>query len=57
MLVLFFVLHVSIVRECEGDGNAGMGYGGGVVVVSAGHECVGGTRGSVIVSSQLTCKG
>ena len=27
-----------------------MGYGGGVLVVSVGHECVGGTRGSGIVS-------
>ena len=27
------------------------GYGGGVVGVSAGHEYVGGTRGSGIVSS------
>ena len=34
---------------CEGDGNGGVGDGGGVVVVSAGH--VGGTRGSGIVSS------
>ena len=38
MLVLLFVLHVSMVRECEGDG-------GGVVVVSAGHAYVGRTRG------------
>ena len=30
---LLFVLHVSMVRECEGDGNAGM--------VSAVHDCVG----------------
>ena len=38
-------------RVCgyEGDGNVGMGDGGGAVVVSAGH--VGGTRGSGIVSS------
>ena len=28
---------------CEGDGNAGVGSGGGVVAVSA---CVSGTRGS-----------
>ena len=34
---------------CEGDGIAGVGDGGGVVVVSAGH--VGGTRGLDIVSS------
>ena len=42
MSVLLFVLHVSMVREC--DGNAG------VVVVSSGHQYVGGTRGSGIVS-------
>ena len=30
MHVLLFVLHVSMVRE--GDGNAGVGDGGGVVV-------------------------
>ena len=35
--------------RCEGDGNAGMGDGGGVVVVSAVHVC--GTRGSGIGSS------
>ena len=34
---------------CEGDDNAGVGDGRGVVVVSTGH--VGGTRGSVIVTS------
>ena len=33
----------------EGDSNTGVGDGGGVVVVSAGH--MGGTRGSSIVSS------
>ena len=38
---LLFVLHVRMVRECEGDVNAGVGDGGVVVVVSAGHECVG----------------
>ena len=38
-------------RESEGDGNVGVGYGRGVVAVSAGHEYVGGTRGSGIVSS------
>ena len=36
MRVLLFVLHVCMLRECEGDGHAG------VVVVSSGH--VGGTR-------------
>ena len=34
---------------CKGDGNAGVGDGGGRVVVSAGH--VSGTRGSGIVSN------
>ena len=37
-----------MLRECEGDGNAGVVDGGGVAVVSAGH--VDGTRGSLIVS-------
>ena len=41
MSVLLFVLHVCMLRECDGDGNAG--------VVSAGN--VGGTRGSRILSS------
>ena len=36
---------------CEGDGNAGVGDEGGVVVVSAGNECMGGTRGSDVMSS------
>ena len=31
---------------CEGDGNAGVGDGGGVIVVSTGHEYMGGTCGS-----------
>ena len=43
------LLFVSILRECEGDSNAGMRDGGGVVAVSAVH--VGGTRGSYIVCS------
>ena len=33
---------------CEGDGNAGVGSGGGVVVVSV---CMSGTRGSGVLSS------
>ena len=33
------------VRGCEDDSNAGVGDGGGVVVVSVGHEYMGGTRG------------
>ena len=51
MCVLLFVLDASMLRVCEGDGNAGVGDGGGVVAVSPGHEYVGGTRGSSIVSS------
>ena len=47
--VVLFVLHVSMEREYEVDGNAGVGDGAGVV--SAGHECMGGTRGSSIVFS------
>ena len=49
MRVLLFMLHVCMLRGCEGDGNAGVGDGGGEVVVSAGQ--VGGTRCSCIVSS------
>ena len=33
---------------CDGDGNAGVGSGGGVVVVSA---CMSGTRGSGVMSN------
>ena len=51
MCVLLFVLNVCMLREFEGDGNAGMGDGRGVVVVSAGHEYVGGTHGSGVVST------
>ena len=39
-----------MLRECEGDGNSGVGDVGGVVVMSAGHEYVGVTRGSGIMS-------
>ena len=49
MCVLLFVLYVCMLRECEGDGNVGVGDGRGVGVVSAEH--VGGTHGSCIVSS------
>ena len=31
MRVLLFVLYVSMLRECEGDGNAAVGDGGVVV--------------------------
>ena len=37
---------------CEGDGNAGVGSGGGVVAVSA---YMGGTRGSGVWLVQVTC--
>ena len=36
---------------CEGDGNAGVGGGGGVILVSARHEYMGVTRDLGIVSS------
>ena len=49
MRILLFVVHVSMVRECEGDGNAGVWDKGGVVVVSVGHAYMGRTRGSGIV--------
>ena len=35
MRVLLFVFHVCLLRECGGDGNAGVGDGRGVAVVSA----------------------
>ena len=35
---------------CEGDGNAGVGSGGGVLAVSA---CMCGTRGSGVLSSTV----
>ena len=38
-------------RGCNGDCNAGVGAGKGVVAVTAGCECMGGTRGSGVVSS------
>ena len=48
MHVLLFMLHACALRECEGDGNAGLGSVGGVVAVSA---YMGGTRGSGVLSS------
>ena len=36
MRELLFVLDVIMLRECEGDGNAGVGDGGGIVAVSGG---------------------
>ena len=49
--VMLFVWDVSMLRECEGDGNAGVVNRGSVVSVSAVHESMGGTRDSGIVSS------
>ena len=46
MRVLLFVWDVSILRECEGDGNVGVGDECYVVAVNAGHDSMGGTRGS-----------
>ena len=45
---VLFVLHVCMLRECDGDGNAGVGSGRGVVAVSA---YMGGIRGSGVLSS------
>ena len=39
---------IAVQNGCEGDGNAGVGSVGGVVLVSA---CIGGTRGSGVLSS------
>ena len=52
MCVLLFVWDVSILRECECDGNAGVGDGGDVISVSKGCECIGGTCGSDDVARQ-----
>ena len=41
MYYCLFVLHVCMLRKCEGVGNAGVGDGGGIVV--------GGTHGSGVV--------
>ena len=49
-----FVCEVSMLRECEADGSAGVATGGGVVAVRT--ECgeyMGGTPGSGVV--QTTC--
>ena len=50
MRVLLFVLHVCMLRDCNGARLTAM-LVWGMVVVSAGH--VGGTRGSGIVSSAV----
>ena len=53
-VVAVTVMHVRLfvfaarLLECEGDGNAGVGSGGGVVAVSA---YMGGTRGSGVLAS------
>ena len=46
--VLLFVFHVCAVRVCVGYDNAGVGPGGGVVVVIA---CTSGARGSGVLCS------
>ena len=51
MRVLLFVLHVCMLKGCEGDGNAVVGAEGDVVAVSAGCEYMGGTWGSGFVST------
>ena len=51
MCVLLSVLHVGMLRECAGDGNAGVGAGGCVAEVLVWCEYKGGTRGSGVVSS------
>ena len=57
MYLLFFVLHVCllIVFGCEGDGSAGVGGCGDVVVVSAGHEYVGVHVVQVLCLAPLMC--
>ena len=49
--VLLFMWDVSMLREYEGDGNAGVGDGDSVVAVSVGYEYMGGARDSDSVSS------
>ena len=45
-------MYATRLLGCEGDGNAGVGCGGGVVVVSA---YMGGTCGSGVWLVQVTC--
>ena len=47
--VMCVLLFVCMPRECEGDSNAGVGDGGGVVVVSTWH--MGGICGSGLYQS------
>ena len=42
---------MCMLRECQGDCNAGVGDVGGVVAVSVGCECLGGTPGSCVVDT------
>ena len=46
--VMHVLLYVCVLWECEGDGNSGVGSGGGVVAVSV---YMGGIRGSCVLSS------
>ena len=55
MRVLLFVLHVFMLRECDGAGNAVVGDCGGVVAVSAGCEYMVATRGSGLCLFPMTC--
>ena len=48
MEVLYWIDHVRSSIECEGDGNAGVGSGGGVIALSV---YMGGTCGSGVLSS------
>ena len=50
MRVLLLVLHVFIMRDCDGDRNAGVEAGGGVVVVS---EYMGGICGFVFAANDV----
>ena len=45
-------VYVARMLGCDGDGNAGMGSGRGVVPVSA---YIGGTRGSGVCLVHVTC--
>ena len=46
-------MYAERVQGCDGDGNAGVVAGGGVVAVSAGCEYIGGARGSGSVSTTV----
>ena len=48
---VMFVLHVCMLKGCDGDGNAGAGAGRCVVAVSVWCEYIGGTRGSRFMST------